>query len=66
MFTKYLLTLLTQVTSWIGFSIILSVMFLPTSVTIIFALFLILTPDEKINGMVTNYLPKIKKVMEGK
>lgn len=64
MFTKYLLTLLTQVTSWIGFSVVLSVVFLPASVTIILALFLIFTPDEKINGMVTNYLPKIKKAME--
>lgn len=64
MFKKYALTLVTQVTSWIGVAIIFSIMFLPSSVVVMLGLFLIFTPDEKINSMVINWLPKVKKILE--
>lgn len=64
MIKKYLLNQLTHVSAWMGMAVVLSAMFLPDTVTIAIGVYLILTPDDKLNKIVINLLPKVKQILE--
>lgn len=64
MFKKYMLNRLLNVTAWIGLFIILSVWLLPDFVTLSAGLWLMVTPDDKLNSIVRNLLPKFKKFLD--
>ncbi len=61
MFKLYLKKKITDVTAWIGIAIILSAIFLPRSVTMGLGLYLVITPDAKLNEMISNWATKVKK-----
>lgn len=61
MWKLYLKKKIAEVTFWIGISIILSIIFLPPAVTIFLGLFLVFTPDGKLNHIVSSWANKINK-----
>lgn len=64
MIKKYIISQLTHVSAWMGAAVIFSTMFLPNSITIGLGLFLIFTPDEKLNKLVLRWSPKLKEFLE--
>lgn len=61
MWKLYLKKKIAEVTLWIGIAVILSVIFLPPAVTIFLGLFLVFTPDKKLNEIVESWAKKVKE-----
>jgi len=64
MIKKYIIGQLVNLSAWIGVAIIFSAMCLPDSITIGLGIFLIITPDEKLNQMIKEWSPKLKEYLE--
>lgn len=63
MLKKYIISQLTDLSAWIGAIIILSVCFLPDSVTICLGVFLILSSDKWLRERIAEWSPKIKEIL---
>lgn len=61
MWKLYLKKKIAEVTFWVGISVILSIIFLPPAVTIFLGLFLVFTPDKKLNEIVESWAKKVKE-----
>jgi UPF0716 family protein affecting phage T7 exclusion len=61
---KYIISQLTRISAWTGAAVILSAALLPTFVTVLLGLLLILTPDEKLQAWIKKASPKIREILE--
>jgi len=64
MIKRYIISQLTHVSAWMGVSVIVSVMLFPDSITMCLGIFLIFTPDDKLNKLVLSWSPKLKEFLE--
>lgn len=58
MWKLYLKTKIKDASAWIGLAVIISTIFLPHSVTIALGLFLLFTPDSKLNDLISGLARK--------
>lgn len=61
MFKKYLKSKMNNGTFWIGLAVIISAIFAPHFVTILLGLFLVLTPDSKMNNLIETWAKHIER-----
>lgn len=61
MWKLYLKSKIKDASAWIGLAIVISIIFLPRCVTIFLGLFLIITPDKKLNEIISNLASKANK-----
>ncbi len=59
MWNLYLKKKITDASAWIGVAIIVASIFLPRFVTILLGLFLVLTPDKKLNNIIETWAKKV-------
>ncbi len=64
MLKRYFLSRLKESTAWIGVFVILSTLFLPHTVTIIFGVILILTPDAQLHSVIQEINDEIESKLD--
>jgi len=61
---KYILNRLTQISTWVGFILILGVLFLSRGSLLVFACLLVALDDKWIQSMVNRWAPALAKKIE--
>lgn len=64
MIKKYIINQLTDLSAWIGIAIIISAMFLSTTVTVCLGFFLIFTSDAALKEKIARWSPELRKFLE--